>query len=154
MDGAEKSTETRQRWKNARRLPYICKNEHSRCRVVFLRFSSLPCFCTFFSSIPTWNEVLQKLFYLLSVLFSWFLNQVPNRRRTRYCAGDKHFWLETNGEEERKKEDEQNRIVSGVFRVDLAIEYQKNTKGMSFVSFSHSSAWFLGVAPIPCSIPN
>ena len=35
---------------------------HSRCRVVFLRSFIFALFLSFFRSIPTLNEVLQKLF--------------------------------------------------------------------------------------------
>ena len=86
--GPKKSTETRQKWKNARGLPYICFVLW-RCSVVFLLLSTVLCLCTFstvlwlcnfstvlclctFStvlclytflrSIPTWNEVVQKPF--------------------------------------------------------------------------------------------
>ena len=44
---------------------------------MFLSFSSLPCFCTFYSSIPTRNEVFFRNFSpLISVLFGGFLNQL------------------------------------------------------------------------------
>ena len=52
------------RWRPERRLTLF------RSRVVFLSFSSLPCFCTFYSSIPTRNEVFFRHFFpLVSVLF-------------------------------------------------------------------------------------
>ena len=52
------------RWRPERRLTLF------RSRVVFLSFSSLPCFCTFYSSIPTRNEVFFRNFFpLVSVLF-------------------------------------------------------------------------------------
>ena len=59
----KKNAETRHRWKNARRLFYICGVFLQMYRVVFLRsfiFNAL--FLYFFISIPTWNEILQKLF--------------------------------------------------------------------------------------------
>ena len=48
-----------------------CLHTCSGCRAVFLSFfrdcswvlSSLPCFCTFFGSILTWDEVFQKKTY-------------------------------------------------------------------------------------------
>ena len=62
--------------------------KHSNCRVDVL--SSLPCFCNFFRSIPTWNTVLQKRFPYSFCSFGGFLNQPPNRRQKRvYCAGNK-----------------------------------------------------------------
>ena len=48
------------RWRPERRLTLF------RSRVVFWSFSSLPCFCTFYSSIPTQNEVFfRNLFPLV-----------------------------------------------------------------------------------------
>ena len=47
------------RWRPERRLTLF------RSRVVFLSFSSLPCFCTFYSSIPTQNEVFFRTFFPL-----------------------------------------------------------------------------------------
>ena len=44
----------------------------SRYRVVLC--SSLPCLCTLYRSIPTWNEVLQRLFGLVCVVFWGLLN--------------------------------------------------------------------------------
>ena len=63
---------------------------HTRCSVVFLRSFISAFFYTFFSSIPTWNQVLQKLFSLVPVLFRGFLNQllITCRRQTHYRAGD------------------------------------------------------------------
>ena len=59
----KKSTETRQRWKNARRLPYIwcvfLQMEGSLLAFFHLCLVSV----LFFSSIPTSNQVLQKLFF-------------------------------------------------------------------------------------------
>ena len=48
----------KERKKTTQHLP----KAHSRCRVGSLLafFYLVPCFCTFFRPIPTWNEVLQK----------------------------------------------------------------------------------------------
>ena len=46
-----------------------------RSRIVFLSFL-VP--AVFYRSIPTWNEVLQKLFPLVSVIFGVFQNQPYN----------------------------------------------------------------------------
>ena len=51
---------------------------------------SLPCFCPFFRPILTWNEVLQRLFPLVCVLFWGFLNHLPNRRQTHLL-----YWRRT-----------------------------------------------------------
>ena len=51
-EGAEKSTETRQRWKNARKLPFISAKIHTRCRVVFLSSFISALFLYFFQLLP------------------------------------------------------------------------------------------------------
>ena len=49
VDGAEKGTETRQRWKSARRLPDICKNmQQMSGSLVFLRSFISALFLSFF----------------------------------------------------------------------------------------------------------
>ena len=51
--------------------------------------------CVLFLASSYSNEVFRH-FSLVSVLFRGFLNQLLNRRQTRYCTGDERFWLETN----------------------------------------------------------
>ena len=57
----------------------LCRRPKRR-RSVFEYFSSLPHFCTFYWSIPTWNEILQKL---ASSSFSRFLGGVCNPTSTK-----------------------------------------------------------------------
>ena len=64
---------------------------HRRCWVVFLRSSSLPCFCTFSRPFLNWNEILQKLFSLVSVLFWGFQITLQIEDERIYCAGDEHI---------------------------------------------------------------
>ena len=82
-DGAEKSTEQGRDERTQEDNPTSAKI-HSRCRVVFLRSFISALFLYFFSSIPTWNQVSQKLFSLVSVFFQGFLNQplIRNERVT------------------------------------------------------------------------
>ena len=64
-------------WTPERRPPSFCSRW--RCWV----FSSLPCFCPFYRSILTWNEVFfQKLFPLVSVLF-WGISKSTSKQKTK-----------------------------------------------------------------------
>ena len=66
-------------------IPYICKI-HSRCRVVFLLFSSLPCFCSFqVHSYLKWSFAETFFLSFCFFFFGEFLNQHSNRRWTRYA---------------------------------------------------------------------
>ena len=55
-----------------------------RCRVVFCVLSSLPCFCTFYRSIPTWNKLFLQLFLLFQ--FFWGSLDQPSNR-THFSLG-------------------------------------------------------------------
>ena len=65
-------------WRRERRPPSFCSG------VVFLSFSTLPCFCLFYRSIPTVIEVYSKAFFteFLFLFKGRFLNQIRKRRRT------------------------------------------------------------------------
>ena len=63
MNEGEKETETRQGWKNARRLPYICCVLFLISGSLFLFISAL--FLSFFGTILNLNKVLQKLFLVV-----------------------------------------------------------------------------------------
>ena len=62
-------------------LLYVFLFHHISCRsrVVFLCVSSLPCFCTYYRSISTWNEVFFKNYFPKLCAVWGFLNQLPKR---------------------------------------------------------------------------
>ena len=59
-DGPEKSTHTRQSWKNASRIPYICCTRTRRVVSLWYTYVISALFRTFFMSLSTWNEILHK----------------------------------------------------------------------------------------------
>ena len=69
-DGAEKRTETRHSWKNARRQPDICCVilQMSGSLLVFFHLCLVSAF--FFSSVLNWNELLEN--FLLLVYYGRF----------------------------------------------------------------------------------
>ena len=63
IDGADKRTEASQRWKNARRLPDICKNAKQMSGSLHAFFYLwLVSVLSSASSILKWNEVLENFF--------------------------------------------------------------------------------------------
>ena len=83
-DGPVESRETRQRRRHTRRLPYygtMAEKKDKKTTLYLLCvkqmyngllacFHLIPCFCTFYRSIPTWKEVLQIPSPLVHVLYS------------------------------------------------------------------------------------
>ena len=71
-------------------IPYICKI-HSRCRVVFLLFSSLPCFCSFqVHSYLKWS--FAETFFLSFWFFFWRVSKPAFKQKMNALRiGDEHF---------------------------------------------------------------
>ena len=84
--------ETRQIWKNARRLPDICKNtQQMSCSLLAFFISA---FFVIFSGPSLTEMKLYGNFFLVLIILHEFSK--PNSKKVEdeavYCAGDEHFW--------------------------------------------------------------
>ena len=92
IDGAEKRLETRQRWKNARRLQDICESTQQMFGSLLAFFH--PCLASILFSAPSslkWNEILEKLFTSFCSFWGVFKATFQRDDERVCCAADEHF---------------------------------------------------------------
>ena len=87
----------------------------------------------FSASIPIWNEVLQKSCSLVTVLFGWFLNHLPNRTCFEIISAT-HFWIPYHTADEHVYREQRDCVQSSAKNTGLATsDFQTEIKSKSLL---------------------